>query len=95
MIKLYDNPVYLVNGENIVEDTGDGMDDKEVSVLQERMNGVTIDTVKKAKHVGILNACLRIKMMFRDQAKFAIESEKGIGMSVIITIPLDLITKSE
>ena len=24
MIKLYDNPVYLVNGENIVEDTGDG-----------------------------------------------------------------------
>ena len=67
----------------------------EVSVLQERMNSVTIDTVKKAKHVGILNACLRIKMMFRDQAKFAIESEKGIGMSVIITIPLDLITKSE
>ena len=89
--------VYKTNDNLVieVEDTGDGMDDKEVSVLQERMNGVTIDTVKKAKHVGILNACLRIKMMFRDQAKFAIESEKGIGMSVIITIPLDLITKSE
>ena len=78
-----------------VEDTGDGMDDKDVSTLQERMNNVTIDTIRKAKHVGILNACLRIKMMFRDQARFAIESEKGIGMSVIITIPLDLITKSE
>jgi two-component system sensor histidine kinase YesM len=77
-----------------VEDTGDGMDDKEVSVLQERMNNVTIDTIKKAKHVGILNACLRIKMMFRDQAKFAIESEKGIGMSVIITIPSEMITTS-
>ena len=89
--------VYKTNDNLVieVEDTGDGMDDKEVSVLQERMNSVTIDTVKKAKHVGILNACLRIKMMFRDQAKFAIESEKGIGMSVIITIPLDLITKSE
>ena len=78
-----------------VEDTGDGMDEADVNLLQTNMNEVTIDTIKKAKHVGILNACLRIKMMFKDQAKFAIESEKGIGMSVIITIPSELITKSE
>jgi two-component system sensor histidine kinase YesM len=78
-----------------VEDTGDGMDEKEAEALQERMNNVTIDVIRKAKHVGILNACLRIKMMFRDQAKFAIDSEKGIGMSVIITIPAELITMSE
>ena len=77
------------------EDTGDGMDEKEAEALQERMNNVTIDAIRKAKHVGILNACLRIKMMFRDQAKFAIDSEKGIGMSVIITIPAELITMSE
>ena len=78
-----------------VEDTGDGMDDEEAAALQERMNNVTIETIKKAKHVGILNACLRIKMMFRDQAKFAVDSEKGIGMSVIITIPSELVTVSE
>lgn len=78
-----------------VEDTGDGMDEEEAGALQERMNNVTIDTIKKAKHVGILNACLRIKMMFKDRAEFAIESEKGIGMSVIITIPSEMITKSE
>ncbi len=78
-----------------VEDTGDGMDEADVNLLQTNMNEVTIDTIKKAKHVGILNACLRIKMMFKDQAKFAIESEKGIGMSVIITIPSELITKSK
>ena len=78
-----------------VEDTGDGMDEADVNLLQTNMNEVTIDTIKKAKHVGILNACLRIKMMFKDQAKFAIESEKGIGMSVIITIPSEMITKSE
>ena len=65
---------------------------KEVELLQQNMNNVTIDTIKKAKHVGILNACLRIKMMFKDQAKFTIESEKGIGMSVIIMIPSDMIT---
>jgi len=75
-----------------VEDTGDGMEEEEVALLQQRMNSVTIDTIKKAKHVGILNACLRIKMMFKDKARFAIESEKGIGMSVIIMIPADMIT---
>ena len=78
-----------------VEDTGDGMEESDVDALQKKMNGVTIDMVKEAKHVGILNACLRIKMMFNNQAKFAIESEKGIGMSVIISIPADLITTAE
>ena len=34
-------------------------------------------------------------MMFKDEAKFTIESEKGIGMSVIITIPADMITIAE
>ena len=77
-----------------VEDTGDGMDEEEAELLQQRMNNVTIDTIKKAKHVGILNACLRIKMMFKDKARFSIESEKGIGMSVIIMIPSDMITKA-
>lgn len=75
-----------------VEDTGDGMDETEAELLLERMNNVNIDSIKKAKHVGILNACLRIKMMFKDKAEFAIESEKGIGMSVIIKIPSDMIT---
>ena len=88
-VRVYkeDDKVYIE-----VEDTGDGMDEKEVELLQQNMNTVTIDTIKKAKHVGILNACLRIKMMFKDKAEFAIESEKGIGMSVIITIPSDMIT---
>ena len=68
------------------------MDEEEVENLQNRINNVTIEMVREAKHVGILNACLRIKMMFKDQAKFTIESEKGIGMCVIITIPEELIT---
>ena len=89
--------VYKDDGDLIieVEDTGDGMDEKEVVQLKNKMNNVTIDAVKKAKHVGILNACLRIKMMFKNQAKFAIESEKGIGMSVIITIPSETITTAQ
>ncbi len=88
--------VYMKDKQLIieVEDTGDGMDEKEVDLLQQNMNNVTIDTIKKAKHVGILNACLRIRMMFKEQARFVIESEKGIGMSVIIMIPEDLVTKA-
>ena len=78
-----------------VEDTGDGMDEEEAALLQEKMNSVTIDIIRKAKHVGILNACLRIKMMFKDQARFSIESEKGVGMSVVIMIPKDLITTAD
>ena len=78
-----------------VEDTGDGMTEEEAQLLQKRMNEVNIDAVKKAKHVGILNACLRIKMMFKEKAKFTIESEKGIGMTVIITIPSDMITTAQ
>ena len=89
--------VYKEDGDLVieVEDTGDGMDEKEVVQLKNKMNNVTIDAVKKAKHVGILNACLRIKMMFKNQAKFAIESEKGIGMSVIITIPAETIITAQ
>ena len=89
--------VYKEDGDLVieVEDTGDGMDEKEVVQLKNKMNNVTIDAVKKAKHVGILNACLRIKMMFKNQAKFTIESEKGIGMSVIITIPAETIITAQ
>ena len=50
---------------------------------------VTIDSIKMVKHVGILNACLRMKMMFNEKAKFFIESEQGIGMAVIISIPTE------
>lgn len=76
-----------------VEDTGDGLEEKEAEKLQKLMNTVTIDAIKKTRHVGSLNACLRIKMMFKDRAKFMIETEKGIGTSIIISIPIELITE--
>ena len=39
--------------------------------------------------MGILNACLRIKLITEDRAVFNIDSEKGIGMSVNIKIPIE------
>lgn len=78
-----------------VEDTGDGMDEDEVEELTERINNVDIETIKSRKRVGILNACLRIKMMFDDNVKFVIDSEKGVGFSVSINIPTNMIKEQE
>ena len=76
-----------------VEDTGDGMSEAEVKKLSRRMNSVTIDTIKQVRHVGILNACLRMKMMFDEKAKFYVDSEQGVGMAVVIKIPIENLTK--
>lgn len=78
-----------------VEDTGDGMNEKEVAALSKSINSIDIETLKTKKRVGILNACLRIKMMFDNKVDFIIDSEKGIGFSVLIKIPMELIKKQE
>ena len=70
-----------------IEDTGGGMSDEEVSDLSENINNVSIDMIKGKKNVGILNACLRIKMHTDNQVKFFIESEVGVGVSVTIRVP--------
>lgn len=72
-----------------VEDTGGGMEEEEVKDWLEKMRNVTIDDLKGKKHVGMLNACLRLKMMTDNHVKFDMESEKGIGMIVSVSIPLD------
>lgn len=78
-----------------VEDTGDGMEEDDVQAMCFRMNNVTIESLKSHKRVGILNACLRIRMMFDDKVKFDIESEKGVGLSVVIKIAEDKLKEVE
>ena len=70
-----------------VEDTGEGMEDKEVRELLTDIANVNIDTIKGRKHVGILNACLRLKMITDNEVTFDIDSEVGVGMCFSITIP--------
>ncbi len=84
------------NADNLcieIEDTGDGMEENEVEALSRSINSIDIETIKTKKRVGILNACLRIKMMFDNAVRFVIESEKGIGFSVVIYIALDKINE--
>jgi len=72
-----------------VEDTGGGMEESEVERLGERMRGASIDMLKGNGRVGIVNACLRIRMMTDSAADFSVESEKGIGTVILIRIPLE------
>ncbi len=78
-----------------VEDTGEGMTDEEVESMLESINTVTIDEIKGKKHVGILNACLRLKMVTDNKVSFSLESEEGVGLSMIIKIPFDKLNNTE
>lgn len=70
-----------------VEDTGSGMEEEERRELLEKMQTASIDRLRKKGRVGMINACLRIKMVTENRAKFALESEKGVGTMVQIRIP--------
>lgn len=71
-----------------IEDTGRGMADEDVEYLSDRMNNCTIDDIKDGTHVGMLNACLRLKMYTKDEAVFEIESEKEVGTYITISVPV-------
>lgn len=71
-----------------VEDTGAGIDEEEAAQISERVNNVTIESMKDKKHVGMMNAYLRVRRQCRGRSLFVMESEKGVGTTVRIQIPL-------
>lgn len=81
---------YLTGGSVCieVEDTGGGMEQEQLASLRERMQNASIETLKEKGRVGIVNACLRIRMMTDGAAQFVIDSEKGIGTTMQILFPL-------
>ncbi len=78
-----------------IEDTGQGMADEEVAFLNDRMNNCTIEDIKGGSHVGMLNACLRLRMYTDGDAHFEIESEKEVGTYITISVPLWRLTKHD
>ena len=70
-----------------MEDTGGGMDERERQEMLELMKNASIDRLKGKGRVGIVNACLRLKMVTDNRVEFALESEKGVGTIVQIRIP--------
>lgn len=71
-----------------VEDTGCGMEEEMMEQLLYKMNHASIDLLKKKGRVGIVNACLRLKMITNGNVTFSLDGEKGVGMMVQIRIPI-------
>ena len=78
-----------------IEDTGNGMESQEAESLLERMREANINMLNKKGRVGIVNACLRLKMITNDKVQFDLESEPGVGTMVQICIPCQYVQKEE
>lgn len=73
-----------------IEDTGVGMNEEEQKALLEKMRGASIEILKVGR-VGIVNACLRLKMISQDEVEFELDGEEGVGNIVRIRIPLSYV----
>ena len=65
-----------------VEDTGVGMPEDKQRQLEEQMNQASIEMLKGRKHIGMINACLRLKKTAVGNVHFTVESEEGIGTTI-------------
>ena len=52
------------------------------------MRNADISMLKEKGRVGIVNACVRLKMVSEDNVQFDIDSEMGTGTLFQITIPM-------
>ena len=78
-----------------VEDTGSGIEEEEVALLNEKMRNCDISMLIENEHVGIINACLRLKMTTKGRVEFELESEEGIGTFMLIKIAEDALASSK
>lgn len=78
-----DDKVYLE-----IEDTGNGMDEKLMEELQYKMEHVNMEMLQEKGRVGVLNACLRLKMYTGNEVQFELDGEQGMGMIVSLIMPL-------
>lgn len=72
-----------------IEDTGSGIEEQKLQLLQKNMQNVDIEMLKNKKSVGMLNACLRLKMCTENHVNFEIEGEEGAGTWITIRIPME------
>jgi two-component system sensor histidine kinase YesM len=70
-----------------VEDTGKGISEELAAELNRQILNCSFETLSQTSHVGIVNACLRLKM-FCEKVSIILESEEGIGTMVTIRIPI-------
>lgn len=70
-----------------IEDTGNGMEEGKRQELLENMRNADIEMLKKKGRVGIVNACLRLKMVSENKVKIDLDGEEGVGTLITIRMP--------
>ncbi|MHA6484909.1 sensor histidine kinase [Paenibacillus sp. strain BS8-2] len=76
-----------------VEDNGEGMSQKRLNKLREKLQtsrlfeDEDLKSLKKRGGIGILNVHRRLQMVYGDDYGLSIESEPGSGTKVMITMP--------
>ncbi len=70
-----------------IEDTGEGISDEDVAILRHKMENASIGELKQKGRIGVVNACLRLKIATEDTVRFTVESEQGIGTTITVMIP--------
>lgn len=91
-VKVYQNEGVLYME---IEDTGSGMEEEYLMHLREKMEHASIDMLKQKGRVGVVNACLRLKMQTKEKVKFMIESEKNVGTIVTISVPAEFLDREK
>ena len=76
-----------------IEDTGRGMTEEMTANWLRKIRQYTIDDLRTEEHVGIINACLRLKMFTDDHTEFEIDSELGVGTFILIKVPLKYVKR--
>lgn len=62
-----------------IEDTGAGMSQEKADKLLETMRTCNYTHLSTSDRIGIINACVRLKVIEGDDVEFFLESEEGIG----------------
>ena len=74
-----------------IEDTGSSMKEEVVADLLSKMQNASIEMLKDNGRVGVVNACLRLKMISENEVEFELDGEEGVGTLVQIRIPLQYV----
>ena len=77
-----------------VEDTGGGMEQSELEELKDKMVNASLDRLKTKGRIGVINACLRLKMFSGGSVRFEVDSEEGVGTTIQVFIPSDVIERN-
>ena len=78
-----------------VEDTGVGIAEEMLEQMRKAVEDLSIEKILQMEHIGISNACLRLKMKSQNTARFLFESEQGVGSCVTVRIPVEKLNKLE